>query len=152
MGDGHHHHGGGDGHGCGCGHHDHHHHHDHDHPGHGGDQGGPPGTDFLDLELSQVLLGEANRMAQSVALDLMREALRERLRERLGDRLAAVGRIAADVLADDVEANLEIEARIVERKAGSADVEERLRAALAGKGPPPGPTRSTARTARRRKR
>ncbi len=105
---------------------------DHDGPNDGGREGrGPGGPEFLDLELTQMLFAEGERMAKAVALDLMREAIRERLAERLGDQLAAIGHLAADELADDVEANLAIEARIGERQAAKSDLAERLAAALA---------------------
>lgn len=100
--------------------------------GPGGGGGGAQGTEFLDLEISQVLLGEAQQMAKGVALDLIRESIRDRLRERLGDRLAEVGRLAADELADDVEANLAIEAQIAQRNARASGVQERLAAAMKG--------------------
>lgn len=95
---------------------------------------GPEGTEFLDLEISQVLFAQASEVAKDAALDLMREAMRERLRERLGDRLRALGRLAADELADDFEANLEIEARIAARKESAGGLEQKLRDALHGGG------------------
>jgi hypothetical protein len=88
---------------------------------------GPPETQFLDLEISSVLYGEADRLCREAARDLMREAIRQRLDERLGDHLREVGRIAADVLADDIETNLEIESLIVDRRAGRASIGERVR-------------------------
>jgi len=94
-------------------------------------EGGPQGTEFLELELSRMLLSRASEVAQEAAIELMREALKERLRERIGGELAAIGRLAADELADDVAANLEIEARIVARMQSAAGVHGRLRAALA---------------------
>jgi len=126
----------------------HHHHHDHDHPDHHhhhhehSEGHGPEGTEFLDLEISQVLLGEAGAIAKQVALDLVREAARERLRERMGDRLAAIGQLAADELVDDVETNLEIEALIGARMEQAGALEERLRQALAS--PPAPPERAPA--------
>jgi hypothetical protein len=73
-------------------------------------------------------------MARQVALELMREAMRERLRERLGDRLAALGKLAADELVEDIEANLTIERAIRTHKDHSADIQQRVAAALAPKG------------------
>ncbi|MEB2311778.1 MAG: hypothetical protein OZ921_17595 [Sorangiineae bacterium] len=144
MGDGHEH--SREHHGC---HHSHHpqghdcegrHHHHHDGEG-GGDARGPGArdTEFLDLEISQVLLGEARRAARGVAVELMQEALRERLRERLGERLAAIGRLAADILADDVEANLAVESTIGARRERGREIEERLRAAVGASGAEPSP-------------
>jgi hypothetical protein len=107
-----------------------------------GQQSGGPGpepgpgntTQFLQLEISQMLFSEAQTMARQVALELMREAMRERLRERLGDRLAALGKLAADDLLEDLEANLTIERAIRAHKERSADVQQRLAAALVPKG------------------
>jgi hypothetical protein len=48
------------------------------------------------------------------------------------DKLDAVGRIAADELADDFEANLEIEARIAARHAQRRSTEEQVRDVLHG--------------------
>jgi hypothetical protein len=129
-------HGGGghDGHG-GHGEHDGHGGHD-GHGRHGGPPGrkaGPEGTDFLDLEISKVILGEAESMTRQVYGELLREAIRERLRERLGDQITAVGRLAADILADDIEANLGIERLIEQRKGERREVDSRLRA-IFGKG------------------
>lgn len=97
-----------------------------DGPGGGGQGGGPggggPSAAFLDLEISQVLFGEAQQAARQVALELMREAMRERLGERLGEQLAALGKLAADELADDIEANLRIEAAIGERTRKSQEL------------------------------
>jgi hypothetical protein len=151
----------GDHHGHGPHGHDHHHHHDHGHHHHGPDHGhehregdGPEGTQFLDLEISQVLVHEASRLSRGVAMDIVREALRARLQERLGERLSAIGRLAADELADDVEANLEIEALIGSRKERRASLDERLGAALkqgAGSASVPAPRRPKKKAAKRRR-
>ncbi|MBX3127779.1 MAG: hypothetical protein KF718_13730 [Polyangiaceae bacterium] len=103
-------------------------------------------TEFLDLEISELLLGQAHRMAREVALELMRESMRERLRERLGARLAEVGRLAADELADDVEANLAIEAQIASRRARRGDLKQRLERAFSHQ---PAPARAGAAKKRR---
>jgi len=107
-------------------------HDDHDHDGKHGDQGrgGPEGTQFLDLEISRVLFGEAENLAREAVRDLLRESLRDRLRERLGTRLEALAHVAADALAEEVEANLGIESIIRDQSAKKRDIEERLRAAL----------------------
>ena len=92
-----------------------------------------PNTQFLHLEISQMLFSEGQTMARQVALELMREAMRERLRERLGPRLAALGKVAADDLVDDMEANLTIEAAINQRQERSRDLAKRVAEALAAK-------------------
>jgi hypothetical protein len=98
----------------------------------GPEPGGPPDTQFLDLELTKVLYGEAEGLAREAARDILREALRARLRERLGARLEALAHIAADALADEVETNLRVEALIQEQRGRKRDVEERVRSAMSG--------------------
>jgi hypothetical protein len=97
-----------------------------------GGRGGPEGTEFLDLEISKVLLGEASSLAREAAREILKEAVKARLRERLGERLEAIGRLAADVLCEDIEANLAIEERIGARREERKEIERRLREALAG--------------------
>ena len=92
----------------------------------------PPGTEFLDLEISQVLFAEASALAREATHTILKQEIEARLRERLGDRLATIARLAADELADDLEANLAIEAKIAERREGRASAVDRLRSALAG--------------------
>jgi hypothetical protein len=99
---------------------------------HGHQGRGPEGTEFLDLEMSRVLFGEAEGLAREAARDLLRDALKERLRERLGPRLQAIANVAADALADDVEANLGIEDLIRAHGERRRSVEEKLRAAISG--------------------
>jgi hypothetical protein len=91
--------------------------------GRGGSRGG---AEFLDLELSKVLFGEASELTRVAARELLTEAIKARLRERMGDRLDAVARLAADELIDDMEANLEIERRISSRQRARGNLDERL--------------------------
>jgi len=81
-----------------------------------GGQGGPPDSAWLDMEISRVIHGRADDLARVAADELIKDAIKERLRERLGPTLEAIGRLAADTLADDVEANLEIEAKLATRR------------------------------------
>lgn len=104
--------------------------------GPGGDRGGPPGTSFLHLEMSRVLYSDATELAKDACRSIMRDAIAARLRERLGDRLEAIARLAADDLADDVLANLDIEARVGERRRAHGDLAARLADALRGAGSP----------------
>lgn len=90
--------------------------------------GGPEGTEFLQLEMSRVLYGEARELARDAARELIREAIRERLRQRVGDRLRAVGVLVADELAGELEANLDIERRIDAQRRTKQAIEEKLRA------------------------
>ena len=122
--------------------HDHHHgdgprgpDHDRGGPGHdrgGGERRGPPESSFLHLEISRVMYAEAEQLAQEAGRELMKEAIKARLRERIGDRLEALARLAADELADDLLANLDIEARIDERRRTRQGLPGRLAEALHG--------------------
>ncbi len=105
--------------------------------GEGRAHGGPEGTHFLDLEVSKVLYGEAEALTREAARELLKDAIKERLRARLGPRLEAIARIAADELADDIEANLAVETIVAERRHARAGREEAIRKALA-----PAPTHS----------
>jgi hypothetical protein len=110
-----------------------HHDHGHDGPDRREDRSaGPVDTAFLNLEMSKVILSEAQALATEVGRELLREAIRERLKERLGDRLRAVGHLVADALADDLEANLAIESKIEEHRAARKGLDERVRDALSG--------------------
>lgn len=91
---------------------------------------GPPGTDFLDLEISQVLYGEAAGVARDAFRELLREAVKARLKERFGAKIDALAKIAADELADDIETNLSIEGLIRARKDALRGREEAIRNAL----------------------
>lgn len=101
---------------------------------------GPPGTDFLDLEISQVLYGEAAGVARDAFRELLKEAVKARLKERFGSKIDALAKIAADELADDVETNLSIEALINARKQARRGREEAIRRAL-GQDEPTGSAR-----------
>ncbi len=115
-------------------------HRDHE-DGRGGDRqqrrDGPEGTEFLELEISRVLYGDAQAVAHEAVRDLLREAIRERLRQRVGDRLRAVGVLVADELADEVDANLAIEQRIDAQRRRKRDIDEKLRALFEASGPKP---------------
>ena len=91
---------------------------------------GPPGTDFLDLEISQVLYGEAAGVARDAFRELLKDAVKARLKERFGSKIEALAKIAADELADDVETNLAVEALITARKQARRGREEAIRRAL----------------------
>lgn len=73
---------------------------------------GPAGTEWLELEISQVLQGIAERHVRQMAEELIKDAMKARLKERIGAQLEAIGRRAADALVEDMAANLEIEAKI----------------------------------------
>lgn len=126
-------------------HHPHGHHdgHPHDHSHHG-----PEGTEFLDLEISRVIHAEAGSLAHDAVRSILRSAIEARLRERLGAKLQAIGRLVADDLADDVEANLGIEATIATRHEARKSEAARVHEILHGGAPAaakPVPKRKTGR-------
>lgn len=105
-----------------------------------GNDGGPEGTEFLQLEVSRWLEGGARAEAEGLLRELLRGAVRDRLEARLGDRIRAVGAAIADQIADDLEANLAIEAIIDARRdahrASSESIPQLFRAATkSAKGP-----------------
>ena len=109
--------------------HEHDEHCDHDEPS------GPEGSEFLQLELSRMLAGQASELVREAFGDLLRESLREALHARLGERIAALADVIAEDFAADVEANLAIASAIDGRRSAKAEVAERARQAFAG--PPP---------------
>ncbi len=68
-----------------------------------------------------MLYGEASSIARQATRELIMDAIKERLFDRLGKELTELGHIAADELADDIEANLEIEALIEARRKSRAE-------------------------------
>lgn len=86
-----------------------------------------PDTRFLQLEMSQVLLGEAEGAAKKALRELMVEAARERLREQFGEEIGNLADLAVDQLLSDIRASLEIEGRILENGEERRQTRERLR-------------------------
>jgi hypothetical protein len=80
--------------------------------------------------MSQVLYGEAKSLAREAGRELIKESIKERLRERFGDKLAALARIAADELIDDLEANLAIESSIAARREARGATSQKIADAL----------------------
>lgn len=111
--------------------HDHDHEHD-EHCHHDEPDDGPEGSEFLQLELSRMLAGQASELVKEAFGDLLREALREALHARLGDRIAGLADVIADDFAADIDANLAIEAALDGRRAAKAEVAERARQAFVG--------------------
>ncbi len=95
-----------------------------------GNEGGPAGTDFLDLEISQVLYGEAAGVTRDAFRELLKDAVKARLKERFGVKIEALANLAADEFIADVETNLSIEGLINARKEARRGREEALRRAL----------------------
>ncbi len=98
----------------------------------GGADAGPAATNFLDLEISKVLFGEAEGITRAAFKELLKDAAKERLRERFGERIRTIAHLAVDELMDDVLANLVIEAKIRERDEKRRDLEDRVRSILGG--------------------
>ena len=121
--------------------HDHHHHHgghhDHHHDHHAGDDrrdsrgGGPEGTEFLELEITQMLATKAHELAQEASLDLLRSAIRSQLEQRLGPELDAIARVAADSVVADFDANRQIEALIANHRELKQSLLQQYQEALA---------------------
>ncbi len=111
------------------------------HVGHGGggERRGPPETEWLDLEMSKVIEGLAERLARKGGEEILLYYIKLRLMERIGPRLQAVATLAADRLADDIEANLEIEARIAARREARRAFDGRFAEALQRREAPPAP-------------
>lgn len=70
---------------------------------------------FLDLEMSKVLVDEASGLARKALQEALVEKIRGRLMERLGELIDGLADAAVEDLASDIEANLDIERRIRER-------------------------------------
>ena len=103
---------------------------DHDH-GPGCDRPAPhgagPDTRFLQLEMSQVLYAEAERVTRQAFRELLVEAAKARFRERFGDTITGLAQLAVDELMNDVLSSLEIEASIEQRNQERSRTKERLR-------------------------
>jgi hypothetical protein len=109
-----------------------------DHQDYGGDRGpserenehGPADSEFLNLEMSKVVLSDAESLIAEAGRDILRAAIRERIEERFGDRLRAVGHLVADAAMDDLEANLSIESLIHANRNARRGLDERVREVL----------------------
>lgn len=95
-------------------------------------RGPGPDTRFLQLEMSQVLLGEAESVTRDAMRELLRDAAKDRLRERFGDQLRALAELAVDELLDDIFASLEVEKQIRARAEQRSERDDRLRRILGG--------------------
>jgi hypothetical protein len=95
---------------------------------HGGERRGPPDTSWLQLEMSKVIEAGAEDLARAAVEEILKDAIKARLEERLGPKLEALGRLCADRIADDVEANLDIEARIAARREARRATEAQMAA------------------------
>jgi len=109
--------------------------------------GGGPDTRFLQLELSQVMYGEAESVVRPAFRELLLEAAKERLRERFGDRIARLAQLAVDEEVRGFEASLEIETRIRDHQEQRRPPADELREALAAR---PGRAQPRARRAAKR--
>lgn len=89
--------------------------------------GGGPDTNFLQLEMSQVLYGEAQSVTRRAFRELLVEAAKARWRERFGDEIAGLAELAVDELMNDVLSSLDIEARIQGRQQERGRTQDRVR-------------------------
>jgi hypothetical protein len=112
-------------------HHESHHEHGRDERG-GEGHGGGPDTRFLQLEMSQVLYGEAEDVAKPAFRELLLEAAKARLRVRFGEQITALAELAVDELMKGMLSSLEIESRIQQHGEERSPMQERLHAILSG--------------------
>jgi len=77
-----------------------------------------------------VVYAEAASLTREAARSVLRSAIEARLRERLGAQLEEIGRIAADELIADLQANLAIENGIAARRGSRQATEARMREVL----------------------
>ncbi len=89
---------------------------------------GKGGPEFLDLELSKVLLSEAESVTREAFRELLKDAAKARFRERYGKEIEALANLAVDELLADMTTNLAIEAQIADRQTGREQLQQRLRA------------------------
>lgn len=97
---------------------------------------GPRGGDgadtrFLQLEMSQVLYGEAEGVTKQAFRELLLEAAKDHLRARFGETITGLARLATDELLADIEASLDVEAQIERRRGSQGGSDDRLRAVFA---------------------
>jgi hypothetical protein len=122
--------------------------------GPGGRQGAD--TRFLQLEMSQVLLSEAEGVTKQALRELLLEAAKDRLRDRFGETITRLARLATDELLADIEASLDIEEQIQRRQESQGNPPNRLREALARKptdrAEPAAPRKSSGPSAARKRR
>lgn len=97
-------------------------------------RGPGPDTRFLQLEMSQLLFGEAEKVTKEAFREVLLEAAKHRLRERFGEQLRGIAELAVDEAMNDVFASLEIEACIQERHDEREQRRERLRDIFAAAG------------------
>src|SRR5438552_943883 len=82
--------------------------------GRDGEQGSRdrPDTQFLQLEMSRVLYGEAQGVTKQALRELLLDAAKDHLRKRFGDTITRLGELATEELLSDIEASLDIEDQI----------------------------------------
>ncbi|MGB1276052.1 MAG: hypothetical protein ACPG77_09905 [Nannocystaceae bacterium] len=101
-----------------------------DHSDDHGDKKSRGGPDFLDLELSKVLMSEASGVTREAFRDLLKDAAKARFQERYGDQIQALANLAVDELLADMATNLAIESQIADREQRRRDVGDQARACL----------------------
>lgn len=112
-------------------------------------------TRFLQLEMSQVLYGEAEGVTKQAFRELLLEAAKAHLQERFGATITRLAQLATDELLADIEASLDVEAQIQRRRESQGTPGDRVREVFARKPAdrePPSTARKTGSTAAARKR
>jgi len=101
-----------------------------DHSDDHGDNQSRGGPDFLDLELSKVLMSEATGVTREAFRDLLKDAAKARFQERYGDQIQALANLAVDELLADMATNLAIESQIADREQRRRTIGDQVRACL----------------------
>ncbi len=102
------------------------------HEDHGDSRGGgPPDSDFLDLEIRKVLLAEAEGVTREAFRELLKESAKRHWRAKWGEQIDRLAGFAVDELLADMAANLEIEAKIAARAGAKKDRAEQIEALFA---------------------
>lgn len=83
----------------------------------------PKNARFLDLEPTQMLKGEADKVVPAAFRSLLEEAAKARLKERWGDRIEGLARLAVDQFLNELDSSLGVEA-ILERQARASQATE----------------------------
>ncbi len=86
-----------------------------------------PGTGFLDLELSKMLAGQAEKAAHEALHTLLLDAAKKHLEAAWGERIDGLAALAVQKLVGEMEANLRIEAEIQRQGEAKRDAEAALR-------------------------
>lgn len=82
---------------------------------------------FLDLELSKAMYGEATQIARAAFRELIRDKIKEKLEQRMSETIDSLADLAVDDLVSDIDANNEIERQIKDRADKKLAQEKKLK-------------------------